>query len=279
MIGAAGAVGLDYLDDSFKTPEDIETETGLSVIGIVPRPKPGSTVEEELADPRSGMAEAFRSLRTGLQFSTSEGLPKSLLITSSKPAEGKSTTTISIARALASIHLKVLLIDSDLRNSSLHKILNLSNEVGLSNYLTGANSPEDVVQMTPFEGVAFISSGPLPPNPAELLSGSKFLSLLTLAAQSFDIVLIDGPPIMGLADAPLLASLSQATLLVVAANETRRSTLKVALKRLQFTRATIIGAALNKFDSRQTGYGYGYGYGYGAYEYHSYGPKQITAKG
>ncbi|MFO0991289.1 MAG: polysaccharide biosynthesis tyrosine autokinase [Hyphomicrobiales bacterium] len=278
MLGAAGAVGLDYLDDSFKSPEDIETETGLSVIGIVPRPKPGSSVEEELADPRSGMAEAYRSLRTGLQFSTSEGLPKSLLITSSKPAEGKSTSTVSIARSLASIHLKVLLIDADLRNSSLHKILNLSNEVGLSNYLTGANSPEDVVQLTSYEGVAFISSGPLPPNPAELLSGSKFLSLLTLAAQSFDIVLIDGPPIMGLADAPLLASLSQATLLVVAANETRRSTLKVALKRLQFTRATIIGATLNKFDSRQTGYGYGYGYGYGAYEYHSYGPKQITAK-
>jgi len=279
MIGAAGAVGLDYLDDSFKAPEDIETETGLSVIGIVPRPKPGSSVEDELADPRSGMAEAYRSLRTGLQFSTSEGLPKSLLVTSSKPAEGKSTTTVSIARSLASIHLKVLLIDSDLRNSSLHKILNLSNELGLSNYLTGANSPEEVVQLTPYEGVAFISSGPLPPNPAELLSGSKFLSLLTLAAQSFDIVLIDGPPIMGLADAPLLASLSQATLIVVAANETRRSTLKVALKRLQFTRATIVGATLNKFDSRQTGYGYGYGYGYSAYEYHSYGPKQITAKG
>jgi capsular exopolysaccharide synthesis family protein len=278
MIGCASAVGLDYLDDSFKAPEDIETETGLSVIGIVPRPKLGSSVDEELADPRSGMAEAFRSLRTGLQFSTSEGLPKSLLVTSSKPAEGKSTTTVSIARSLASIQLKVLLIDSDLRNSSLHKILNLSNEVGLSNYLTGASSPEDVVQLTHFEGVAFISSGPLPPNPAELLSGTKFLSLLTLAAQSFDIVLIDGPPIMGLADAPLLASLAQATLIVVAAHETRRSTLKVALKRLQFTRNTIIGATLNKFDSRQSGYGYGYGYGYGAYEYHSYGPKQITSK-
>jgi capsular exopolysaccharide synthesis family protein len=275
MIGAAGAVGLDYLDDSFKVPEDIETETGLSVIGIVPRPKVGTTVDEELADPRSGMAEAFRSLRTGLQFATSEGLPKSLLVTSSKPAEGKSTTTISIARALAGINLKVLLIDADLRNSTLHKALKLSNEVGLSNYLTGAKIPEDVVQLTPFEGVAFISSGPLPPNPAELLSGSKFLSLLTLAAQSFDIVLVDGPPIMGLADAPLLASLTQATLIVVAAHETRRSTLKVALKRLQFTRGTIIGATLNKFDARQSGYGYGYGYG--AYEYHSYGQKQITS--
>jgi polysaccharide biosynthesis transport protein len=114
-----------------------------------------------------------------------------------------------------------------------------------------------------------ISSGPLPPNPAELLNGPRLPSLLALAAQSFDVVIIDGPPIMGLADAPILSSTVQATMLVVAANETRRSIVKVALKRLQLARANVIGALLNKFDAKQTGYGYGYGYG--EYDYHSYG--------
>jgi polysaccharide biosynthesis transport protein len=273
LLGCLTALGLDYLDDSFKAPEDIERELGLSVIGVVPKPQAGSTLEEEMADARSGMSEAYRSLRTGLQFSTSEGLPRTLLVTSSKPSEGKTTTTINLARTLANIGLNVLLIDGDLRNASVHKRMAHSNELGLSNYLSGAKSPEDVVQATDTERLVLMTSGPLPPNPAELLSGAKFASLLALAAESFDVVLIDGPPVMGLADAPLLSSMTQATLLVVAANETRRSTVRIALKRLQYARANIIGTLLNKFDVKQTGYGYGYGYG--DYNYHSYGSKEI----
>ena len=276
LAGILAALGLDYIDDSFKAPEDIEREIGLSVIGVVPRPKPGVDIALELADPRSAMAEAVRSLRTGLQFATSDGLPKTLLVTSSKPAEGKTTTTIALAQSLAHIGLNVLLIDGDLRNASVHKRLFCSNELGLSNYLTGSKMPEDVVQATNTPGLVLMASGPLPPNPAELLAGPKLLSLLSLARESFDIVLIDGPPVMGLADAPLLSSMTQATLLVVAANETRRSVVKVALKRLQFARANIIGALLSKFDSSQTGYGYGYGYG--DYEYHSYGVKALPSQ-
>jgi succinoglycan biosynthesis transport protein ExoP len=274
-IGAFAALGLDYIDDSFKTAEDIERATGVSVIGIVPLPKLGRSIEDELADPHSGVAEAYRSLRTGLQFATSEGLPKSLLVTSSKPAEGKSTTSLSLARSFASIGLNVLLIDGDLRNSSLHKKIKCSNEVGLSNYLTGAIAAEMAVQETDQNTLAFMASGPLPPNPAELLSGPRFMSLLSLAGQAFDTVIIDGPPIMGLADAPLLASAAQATLLVVAAHDTRRDALKTALKRLQLARAHLIGVTLNKFNARQAGYGYGYGYG--EYDYHLNGAKQLTS--
>jgi polysaccharide biosynthesis transport protein len=276
LSGILAALGLDYLDDSFKAPEDIEREIGLAVIGVVPKPQPNTAIEKELADPRSAMAEAVRSLRTGLQFATSDGLPKTLLVTSSKPSEGKTTTTIALAQSLAQIGLNVLLIDGDLRNASVHKRLFCSNELGLSNYLTGAKMPEEVVQGTNTPGLVVMASGPLPPNPAELLAGPKLLSLLSLANESFDIVLIDGPPVMGLADAPLLSSITQATLLVVAANETRRSVVKVALKRLQFARANLIGALLSKFDSSQTGYGYGYGYG--DYEYHSYGVKALPNK-
>ncbi len=267
LLGGLIALALDYLDDSFRAPEDIEREVGLAVIGVVPKPKPGDVLDEELMNARSAVAEAYRSLRTGLQFSTSEGLPRTLLITSSKPSEGKTTSSIALAQSLASIGLQVLLIDGDLRNASVHKRLRCGNEVGLSNYLSGSKQPEDVVQSTPTSGLVLISSGPLPPNPAELLNGPRLQSLLALAGQSFDTVIIDGPPIMGLADAPILSSAVQATMLVVAANETRRSVVKVALKRLQLARANVIGALLSKFDAKQTGYGYGYG----EYDYHSYG--------
>jgi succinoglycan biosynthesis transport protein ExoP len=269
LIGFSLALLLDYLDDSFKSPEDIEREIGIPVIGVVPKPKAGIEVADEMLDARSAMSEAYRSLRTSLQFSTSDGLPRVLLVTSSKPAEGKTTTTISLAQSLAQIGLNVLLIDGDLRNASVHKRLRSSNELGLSNYLAGSHMPEDVVQSTETDRLVLISSGPLPPNPAELLSGPRMSSLLALARQSFDIVLIDGPPVMGLADAPLLSSFVNATMLVVAANETRKSTVKVALKRLVVARTNVIGALLNKFDSKEAGYGYGYGYG--DYEYHSYG--------
>jgi polysaccharide biosynthesis transport protein len=272
-LGFLAAIGLDYLDDSFKAPEDIERELGLTVIGVVPKPQAGSTLEEEMADARSGMSEAYRSLRTGLQFSTSDGLPRTLLITSSKPSEGKTTTTIHLARTLAHIGLNVLLIDGDLRNASVHKRMGQSNELGLSNYLSGAKQPEDVVQTTDTDRLVLMTSGPLPPNPAELLSGPKFPALLTLAVESFDVVLIDGPPVMGLADAPLISSMVQASMLVVAANETRRNTVRIAMRRLQYARANIIGALLNKFDIKMTGYGYGYGYG--DYSYHSYGAKEL----
>lgn len=275
LAGILTALGLDYLDDSFKAPEDIEREIGLTVIGVVPTPKSGNSMEKELNDPRSAVAESIRSLRTGLQFATAEGLPKTLLVTSCKPSEGKTTTIIALAKSLAQIGLNVLLIDGDLRNPTVHKQLSCSNELGLSNYLTGAKLPDDVVQGTTTKGLVVMASGPLPPNPADLLSGPKFMSLLSLGAESFDIVLVDGPPIIGLADAPLLASMVQATLLVVAANDTRRSVLKVALRRLQYARANVIGALLSKFDSNQAGYGYGYGYG--EYEYHSYGVKALPA--
>jgi polysaccharide biosynthesis transport protein len=240
---------------------------------VVPKPQPGNTVEDELLDPRSGISEALRSLRTALQFSTSEGLPRTLLITSSKPSEGKTTNSIQLAHALAHVGHNVLLIDGDLRNASVHRRMRISNELGLTNYLAGSKRPEEVVQGTDTDRLVVMTSGPLPPNPAELLSSPKFPALLAMAAESFDIVVIDGPPVMGLADSPLISSVTQATMVVIAANETRRNTVRVALRRLQVGRANVIGALLSKFDVVQSGYGYGYGYG--DYNYHSYGQKEL----
>jgi succinoglycan biosynthesis transport protein ExoP len=230
----------------------------VPVLGLTPLLMRDVTVESAQKDPHSALAEAFRSVRTALQFSTDSGVPKSLLVTSSRPSEGKSTASLALARNFAQLGMKVLLIDADLRNPSLHKTLKCENNIGLSNFLAGGNPPSHFFQKTDTPGLTFVGSGPLPPNPAELLSGPKLLSFLTLGHQKFDLIILDGPPVMGLADALLLASVAAGTLMVVGAGDTRRGVAKGALKRLHFARARIIGTLFSKFDARKVGFAYGY---------------------
>jgi capsular exopolysaccharide synthesis family protein len=215
-----------------------------------------------LQEPRSSFAEAYRSLRTALQFSTTSGVPKSLLITSSRPSEGKSSTAATLARNFAELGMRVLLIDADLRKPSLHTALGLGNGFGLTNCLIDNAIPPDVFQKTAVSGLTFMASGPLPPNPAELLAGPKMLSLLTVAAEKYDIVIVDSPPVGGLADAPLLANMVIGTLLVVDVSATHRGVARAAVKRLHFARAQMVGTVVNKVDVSHQGYGYAYGYGY-----------------
>jgi len=273
LLAAGAGIGiLEVVDDTFKSPEEVEEQLGLAVLGIIPLAE-GDVLSEIRDNPRSAVAEAYRSFRTALQFSTDHGTPKSLVVTSARPSEGKSTTALALASNLAQLGMTVLLIDADLRNPSQHRNLRKENSVGLANYLAGAPLAPGIFQPTSVDGLCFIPSGPLPPNPAELLGSPKMLSLLTLAGEKFDIVIIDAPPIMGLADAPLLSSLGAGTLLVLAAKETRRGLVRSALKRLQFARARVLGVVMNKFDFRTASYGYGYSYGYsyGAMEHYGYG--------
>ena len=274
-LGFMLAFALDFLDETLKVPEDIEREVGLPVIGIVPLPLNGVSFESALLDQRSPISEAYRSLRTSLQFSTPKGLPSSILVTSSMPSEGKSTTAIGIADVLGKIGLKVLLIDADLRKPSLHFKLGLRNERGLTNYLIGRHEAAETLQVTPLQNVFAMTSGPIPPNPAELLAGLRMADLVAAAGEAYDVVIVDGPPVIGLADAPLLSGATQVTLLVVSANSTRRSTLRSAVKRLQGVRANVIGSILNKFDRREAGYGYSYG----DHEYYGYGQQRLPSRG
>jgi polysaccharide biosynthesis transport protein len=282
VAAAAGAVWLiEVLDDTFKTAEDLEERLGIPALGVIPLyrdpAKKKAAIAEILDDPSSPLAESYRSLRTAIQFSTSEGAPRSLLITSARPSEGKSTVALSLAANFAQLGMRVLLIDADLRNPSLHRVLNLENSVGLSNYLSGARPEADspcadpvsrMVKQTSIPNLAAVISGPLPPNPAELLAGPKLGLLLTEAAESFEIVIIDAPPIMGLADAPILSAVVDATMLVVEGAKTRRNVVRGGLKRLHFSRARVVGGVLNKYHAKHAPhYGYGYGYGYG----HGYG--------
>jgi capsular exopolysaccharide synthesis family protein len=261
--GLAAAYLLEQFDDTIRSAEEIERITGLATLGIIPKIAGAGAIEAELADPRSALAESYRSLCTALQFTTESGLPKSLVITSSGPSEGKSITSLAVARHFATMGLKVLLVDADLRNPSLHEKLGCDNGIGVSNYLTGACTPPEAFQVTEIPNLAFMASGPLPPNAADLLGNPRLLSLLSVGLEVFDLIVIDGPPVMGLADAALLSNAAAATVFVVGAGQARHSQVRSALKRLQFGCAALIGTVLTKFDAKAAGYGYGYGYGYG----------------
>ena len=224
---------LEHLDDKIRTAEQVETLTGLSVLGAIPKVR---KVESQLTDPRSPLSEAHRSLCTALQFTTETGMPKVLAITSAGPGEGKSLTANAIARHFASLGRKVLLIDADLRNPSQHVKFGCDNSVGLSNYLTGGCTPPEAMQKTEIPTLAFIASGPLPPNAADLLGGSRLVSLLSIGLEVFDLIVIDGPPVLGLADAQLLSSAASATLFVVGAGTTRKALVRGSIRRLQLSR-------------------------------------------
>jgi len=270
-LGLGAGIGLalllEHLDDTIKLPEDMEKRLGLPVLGIIPSTKVAAGVELSLAenaDLRSPFAEAHRSLRTTLQFSTPEGMPKVLLVTSTSVGEGKSTTALSLATHITQTGKTVLLIDCDLRKASLHKKLGIGNDSGLTNYLAGDAQPVNITRGCRIPHLFLIPSGPLPPNPAELLGSAKMVALLNLAAEKFDQVIIDGPPVLGLADAPILGSLAEATLLVAECGVTSRQFAQGAVKRLRSTRTRLVGGVLTKVDTRNRSYGYhGYYYQYG----------------
>lgn len=263
LLGALVAFVLEFLDDTLKTPEDIEQRLKLAVLGIIPRLRKQSPMDAA-EDPRSAFSESYRSVRTALQFATDHGVPHVLLVTSASPGEGKSTTALTLARNFAQMGKRVLLIEADLRNPSLHKTLDLPADIGLSNVLAGAMAVAAAVRDTGNERMKVILAGPLPPNPAELLSGSKLVSLLTVAAERYDQVIIDGPPVMGIADAPILANAVDGTMMVVHSGKTRITTAQAAIKRLQSARAQLVGSLLTQYDAKVAGYGYNYE-GYYAY--------------
>jgi len=276
LLGLVGGIGLaflfEHLDDTIKQGDEMEQMLGLPVLGVIPftrSPTDGKLYHENF-DTRSHFAEAYRSLRTALQFSTQEGMPRVLMITSTSMGEGKSTTALSLAMQVAQTGKKVLIIDGDLRKASLHTSLALSNQTGLTNYLAGDAKPVDITCTTEVPNLFAITSGPLPPNPAELIGSSKMVSLLALAAEKFDHVIVDGPPVLGLADAPLLGSITDATMLVVEAGGTRRDFARGAVKRLRGTHTHLIGGVLTKMRSR----GHSYDYYYSGHYYQYGGPSE-----
>ena len=269
VLGIALALLLERLDDSVTSVEDVERRFGLAVLGVIPQYRPGRDAPQARlsltthVDPTSGFAEAYRSLRTALLFSTSSGAPKTLVFTSARPGEGKSVSAISCAITFTQSGSKVLLIDADLRNPSVHRELSVENHSALTNYLTGDAKPAEISRATSVPGLFVIPSGPIPPNPVELLSGGRMLDLLTLAREKVDYVIVDGPPVLGLADALVLSGMADATALVIESGSTREVQVRAMLRRLRAVQhGTILGAVLTKVTQQSSSYGYGYEYDY-----------------
>ena len=271
-LGFGAGVGLAYLlevlDERVRAPEELEQLSGLATLGIIPQIESAEAFSEAIKDPRSPLSEAYRSFATALQFTTESGLPRSVAVTSSGPGEGKSTTVVAIGRYFAQVGLKVLLVDADLRRPSLHSKLGLDSSIGLSNFLTGSSLPPEVIQKTDHPNLAFMASGTLPPNAADLLGGARLYSLISLGSEVFDLIVFDSPPVLGLADAQLISGAAGATVFVVGAADQKKEMLRSALRRLRFARAKLIGTVLTKFDPKTVGYAYAYSYKYG-YEYSS----------
>ncbi len=250
LLGMGVAFLREFTDDSIKSSDSLEQISGLPVLSQLPDMQNLSAKQLALQtaiEPRSALSESIRSLRTSLRFSTRNGSPQSTFITSSGATEGKSTIAINLATAYAQSGAKVLLIDADLRNPSIHKALELDNLQGLTNYLANANtSNEDISHPCMINQLRVITSGPIPPDPVELLSGNKMVELLEKAAQNYDHIIIDGPPVLGLADSLVLANLADATLISVEAGKTRKTHLLDSLKRLERANANILGTVMTR---------------------------------
>jgi capsular exopolysaccharide synthesis family protein len=261
--GLGAALALEFINDTIKTPDDVRDKLQLASLGIIPKKKGNDALAEELKDQSSPISEAYYSLRTSLQFSTDAGAPKSLLITSTRASEGKSSTTLALAQNFARLGNRVLLIDADLRKPAF--VTGVEQTEGLSKLLTNAEPTDKSVLNTQFENLFLLPCGPLPPNPAELLASPRLRAILAEAIEQYDMVIVDGPPVLGLADAPLLSAACRGTLLVVESGKTRTKAAVDAINRLRAAGGHIVGAVLTKF--RYQAHGYGYGYSYEPYRY------------
>lgn len=273
-IGAGLAFAIEFIDDTIKNPDDVRNRLHLTLLGVVPSVAKGVTMLEALDDPSSAQSEAYLSTRTAIKFTTAGGAPKSLVVTSSQAAEGKSSSCFAIARGFARLGQSVLLIDADMRKPSFSAPSSAEGS-GLSALLASTDDLRKHISQTSIANLFLMPSGPIPPNPVELLGGARLREILADAEGMFDIVIFDSPPVMGLADAPLLSSVVDAAIFVVQAGRIRRPAALRALARLEQAGARIVGGVITKFDLKGASYGYGYGYGYG----YRYGYSQKELKG
>lgn len=270
VAGLLVGSGLIFLRENFndlvRSTQDVERMLGLSAVGVIPKLSESSNPREEMADRKSNMSEAYAALRTKLLLSTPTGAPKSLIFTSSGPGEGKSTSALATAYSFAQIGLKVALIDADMRRPSQHKRFGTDNRRGLSSVLASQETFDNVVHHTDQPGLDLVTAGPIPVNPAELIAGSGMRLLIDHCERHYDVVIIDSPPVLGLADAPTLVASVGSTIFVVEANRVHGRQAKDALSRLSSANSHVLGVLLTKFDAKAIGYyssDYGYLYNYG----------------
>ncbi len=275
FLGIGLAFFFEYLDNTVKTPEEVEQLIRLPSFGMVPeisydrkkRVESGDSYPVEMithGHPKSILSEAYRNIRTSILLSFSEKPPKKIVITSPNPSEGKTTTVINTAIALSQTGAKVLVIDGDMRHPRIHKIFNGADGVGLSNFLSGNAPLDSIIKKTEVPNLYFIPAGPVPPNPSELIGSNLFKEMIKLLGNRFDHVVLDSPPALGFADSIILSAIVDGVVLVVLGGKTPRETLQRAKEILYQVNAKILGVVINRVDIQRSDYGYYY------YRYHYY---------
>jgi len=279
-LGLGMAFFVERLDNSLKSIEDVEA-TGLSILGSIPlikssKDKKSPKKEEKTEDyqikritsnlvthfePKSPISEAYRTFRTNLQFARLDTPLKTILVTSSGPSEGKSTTVANLAITMAQMGTKTILIDSDLRRPVLHSIFNLQRAPGLTNFLAGNVPWKEIIQETPIENLSLLTCGVLPPNPSELLGSKKMKMLLEELKEKYDMILFDSPPVIAVTDAAVLSTLLDGVVLVSSSGSTSREALLRAITLLENVKGRLIGGVLNKIKVESV---------YGSYHYYYY---------
>jgi succinoglycan biosynthesis transport protein ExoP len=278
LVAVIGLVfGLEYLDTTLKTPEQVERYLRVPNIGAIPsfanlrlKAKGAALPPEEngikkigygrellgVANPYSLVGEAYRSFRTALMLSRAGAPPKTILFTSAHSSEGKTVSATNTAAMFAQTGARVLLIDGDLRKPRCHRVLALENSSGLTEVLTGTCEVQDVIRTTIVDGLSFMSAGSLPPNPTELLGSERMSQVLAMVAHQHDVVIIDSPPVMPVSDALLLATVVDGVVLVVNSLKTSKHHVKMAAAKLEYARAKIFGVLLNEIDLKHPNYGH-----------------------
>jgi len=272
---------LEMMNTAVRSIEDVPHYIGLEVIGTIPRMRFGKSKprhrrkgayvavadQEQIDacivtqhDPKSPISEAYRTLRTNFQFATMRQKPHTVMITSATPGEGKTTTAVNLAVTMADRGIRVLLIDTDLRRPNVHRVLKMERGAGLADVLRDQAALDTVVRPTRIENLSMVSSGRVPPNPSELIASERMGRLMKGLGEEFDFVVCDAPSVLVVTDPILLATHTDATVLVVAVNWARRETILRAKKHLETANANVAGVVLNGLEATRRHYYYYYYY-------------------
>jgi len=285
VMGLAIGVGIIFLvealDDTL-SPDAVSRQLGLPVLGVIARHQLTNGKPVVAAEPRSPVAEAFRSLRTNIQFASVDHPLHTLLVTSPSPEDGKSTVAANLGVSLAQSGRRVTVMDADLRRPQVHKKFGLTNRTGITSiFVQPQMRLNGVIQETEISNLSAFTSGSLPPNPAELLGSERMSEIIRLVREQSDIIIIDSPPVMAVTDAAVLAPRVDGVLLVVKPGTTKLAACKQAVEQLQRVGANVLGVILNDIEINRSGYKYAYYKGY-YYTYHRYYGSEsdaVTAKG
>jgi succinoglycan biosynthesis transport protein ExoP len=259
FFAVAVAFGLEYLDNRIKSPQELKAQLGIPFLGMVPSVGKDKSSGEPLLSRAvpANFAEAFKSIRTNVLFSSAEDGMRSVVVTSSGPGEGKSIVSANLAVALAQAGQRVLLLDGDMRRPRVHEIFGTDQEPGVSNILTGGAKPSDAIKRCPtVHGLWLLPSGHIPPNPAELLGSHRFREFIGSLEEHFDWVIIDSPPVLVVTDSSIVANHASGVVFVVGSDKTGRQAARTAVEQLDATNARIIGSVLNRVNLARHQYYY-----------------------